>query len=224
MPSNTKRVKGVSIYRPIIYGSIATPVNPEKKPANMPVDHTHQWTISVKGVNDADITYFIKKVQFKLHADTYANPTRTIETPPFEVTESGWGEFEIGIKLFFHPESNEKPVTLFHYLKLHPYNGDEAELELARTQRRPVLSYLYDEVVFNEPTESMYEILTTKGTARIPARGRTNTEPFVEETEQIELDRLSQGLKTVQEQIKIAKARLVEKERQVVEMKQALEK
>lgn len=44
----------------------------------MPPDHTHQWTISVKGVNDADITYFIKKVQFKLHADTYSPPLRSM--------------------------------------------------------------------------------------------------------------------------------------------------
>lgn len=59
-----------------VYGSIATPVNPDKKPPNLPMDHTHQWTVSVKGVNDADISHFIKKVQFKLH-DTYANPLRS---------------------------------------------------------------------------------------------------------------------------------------------------
>jgi YEATS domain-containing protein 4 len=47
----------------------------------MPVDHTHSWTISVAGVDGADITHFIKKVQFKLHADTYANPTRSNPTP-----------------------------------------------------------------------------------------------------------------------------------------------
>lgn len=64
-----------------VYGSIATPVNPDKKPPNLPPDHTHQWTVSVKGVNDADISYFIKKVQFKLH-DTYANPLRSLSPLP----------------------------------------------------------------------------------------------------------------------------------------------
>lgn len=209
----------------------------------MPADHTHQWTVSVKGVNDADISYFIKKVQFKLHADTYHNPVRStfpslpffpfsrmltgsaaIETPPFEVTESGWGEFEIQLKLFFVGESNEKAITLFHYLKLHPYNGDEAELELARTQRRPVLSYQYDEVVFNEPTEAMYEILTSKGTARLPERRRGARGEFVEETEQVELDRLGEGVRTVQEQVKGLREKLREREKMMAEIKKSLEK
>jgi YEATS domain-containing protein 4 len=71
-------VQGVSIYRPIVYGNIAIPVDPNDRPRGMPADHTHQWTIAVKGVDGADITHFIKKVQFKLHADTYANPTRSL--------------------------------------------------------------------------------------------------------------------------------------------------
>jgi len=25
-----------------------------------------------------------------------------VEKPPFEVTEQGWGEFEVGIKIYFH--------------------------------------------------------------------------------------------------------------------------
>lgn len=47
----------------------------------MPVDHTHQWTICVKGVDGADITHFIKKVQFRLHADTYPNALRCMSPP-----------------------------------------------------------------------------------------------------------------------------------------------
>ena len=44
-----------------------------------------------------------------------------IDRPPFSVTETGWGEFEIQVKIFFVPEANEKPVTAFHHLKLHPW-------------------------------------------------------------------------------------------------------
>lgn len=51
-------------------------MNPDKKPPNLPPDHTHQWTVSVRGVGENDISHFIKKVQFKLH-DTYANPLRS---------------------------------------------------------------------------------------------------------------------------------------------------
>ena len=38
---------------------------------------------------------------FKLH-ETYENPVRTLESPPYQVTETGW-EFEIIIKLHFQP-------------------------------------------------------------------------------------------------------------------------
>lgn len=37
------------------------------------------------------------------------------------MTETGWGEFEIQIKIFFVNEANEKPLTYFHHLKLHPW-------------------------------------------------------------------------------------------------------
>ncbi|CUS12024.1 unnamed protein product [Tuber aestivum] len=225
MPSilNTKRVKGVSIFRPFVYGSIATPVNPDKKPPNLPPDHTHQWTVSVKGVDGADVSHFIKKVQFKLH-DTYANPLRTCESPPFEVSETGWGEFEIVIKIWFVPESGEKPQSCFHFLKLHPYIGDKAELELARQQRRPVLSYMYDELVFNEPTEAMYDILTSKGSARLPSRARGARGEFTEESEAMELDRLNAGLQIVKEHIDKAKETLLAKEKAVAELKAEREK
>jgi YEATS domain-containing protein 4 len=43
------------------------------------------------------------------------------DKPPYEVTETGWGEFEIQVKIFFVPEANEKPLTFVHHLKLHPW-------------------------------------------------------------------------------------------------------
>lgn len=89
-----------------------------------------------------DLSHFVKRVQFKLH-ETYPQSTRSesfllssstfidsliikrsidIDRPPFQVTETGWGEFDIQIKIFFQPESGEKPVTCFHRLKLHPWH------------------------------------------------------------------------------------------------------
>lgn len=38
---------------------------------------------------------FAQQVVFKLH-DSFPNPVRVIDKPPFELTETGWGEFEIG--------------------------------------------------------------------------------------------------------------------------------
>lgn len=52
---------------------------------------------------------YIKKINFKLH-DSYANQNRVLTKPPYEVTETGWGEFEIVIKIYFQ-DPNERPVS-----------------------------------------------------------------------------------------------------------------
>ncbi len=41
--------------------------------------------------------------------------------PPYEVSETGWGEFEIQIRIYFN-DLTEKPVTLYHGLKLFHTN------------------------------------------------------------------------------------------------------
>jgi YEATS domain-containing protein 4 len=70
-----------------------------------------------------DISYFVKKVSFKLH-DSYPSPLRIVDKPPFEVNETGWGEFIINIKIHFHSESGEKAIQLQHGLKLHDWIPD----------------------------------------------------------------------------------------------------
>ncbi|PWN28522.1 yeats-domain-containing protein [Jaminaea rosea] len=68
-----------------------------------------------------DISHFVRRVQFKLH-DSFPQPVRTCDRPPYQVTETGWGEFEVQIKIWWVAESGEKPLQTFHYLKLHPWN------------------------------------------------------------------------------------------------------
>lgn len=79
---SSKRVKGISIARPFYYGSIAYPLNGKKA---SDADHTHKWTVMVKGLNNEDLSYYIKKVVFKLH-ETYPNPLRSklISTTSFQ--------------------------------------------------------------------------------------------------------------------------------------------
>ncbi|KAF7715137.1 Protein AF-9-like protein [Penicillium ucsense] len=243
MPSATgnKRVKGISVFRPFIFGSEAQPFDPEKRPANIPADHTHQWRVFVKGVNDQDISYWLKKVQFKLH-ETYAQAVRTVEAPPFEVVETGWGEFEIQIKLYFTPESGEKPQTLWHSLKLHPYGPDA---EGMKERRDVVVSQNYEEVIFNEPVEPFYEILTGGTSTGTPApsrgKGKNNKQqqlqqpgrtaeiplsdspknPYSRATEAKELDRMTEAIKTVDQLIKEEKERLVEREKYLAELRES---
>lgn len=72
--------------------------------------HTHRWTVYLRSCENDDMSGYIKKVQFKLH-DSYTHPVRVVSTPPFDITETGWGEFEISIKVFFYCP-NEKPVCI----------------------------------------------------------------------------------------------------------------
>lgn len=73
MSTGNKRIKGLSVSRPFYYGSIAYPLNGKKA---SDADHTHKWTVMVKGLDNEDLSYYIKKVVFKLH-ETYPNPLRS---------------------------------------------------------------------------------------------------------------------------------------------------
>lgn len=232
-PSANKRIRGVQIHRPFVFGTEAIPFDPNNRPKDAPPDHTHRWKVFVRGINDNDISYWLRKVQFKLH-DTYANSVRMIEKAPFEVEETGWGEFEIAIKFYFAPESMEKPQQIWHALKLHPYIGD---IEMQKRERKMVSSVCYEEVVFSEPVEGFYDILTggaqqqkgkgAKGakagalkagmTAEIPERN-TTTNKFSREEESKELDRLGEAIKTVEKLIAEEKAKLIQEETSLQEL------
>lgn len=79
-----------------------------------------------------------------------------IDRPPFQVTETGWGEFDIQIRIMFVPESGEKPLTTYHRLKLHPWhpvtvrapeastNITEAPIEAAPVEGTPIAQYETD--------------------------------------------------------------------------------
>lgn len=158
-----KRVKGKQVFRPFVYGTTARPFDPAKnpKPPGVPDDHTHSWTVFVQGVDGADVTYWLKRVQFKLH-ESIPSHVRMVDAQPgrpFAVHETGWGEFEIAIKLYYVPESGEKAQTLYHHLRLHPY-GTDAE-RAAMIANGEVPAWVYEEQLFNEPYEHFYDILTS---------------------------------------------------------------
>lgn len=92
--------------KPIVIGNVATYFGKKRESDG----HTHNWKIYLKPYPNEDYSGFIKKVQFKLH-DSYDNPNRVITEPPYEVAETGWGEFEIPIKIYFM-DPTERPVQL----------------------------------------------------------------------------------------------------------------
>ena len=67
-------------------------------------------------------------------------PSPVVTKPPYEITETGWGEFEIIIKIFFI-DPNERPVTLYHLLKLFQSDTN------AMLGKKTVVSEFYDEMV-----------------------------------------------------------------------------
>lgn len=92
--------------KPIVVGNVAKHFGKKREEDG----HTHQWTVFLRPYLGEDYSVFIKKVQFKLH-DSYPNPNRILTKPPYEVTETGWGEFEVAIKIHFN-DPVERPVSL----------------------------------------------------------------------------------------------------------------
>lgn len=199
---SARRIKSVSISVPIVYGNNAIKLKPEMRKPDTPPDHTHLWTVFFRPViNNIDLTPLIKRVTFKLH-ETYDNPVRSIEKPPYEVTETGWGEFEIIIKIHFHTGSelgiNEKNFQIFHSLKLHPFNP------LIVNPNGDVHSVLYDELVFNEPTDRVFEILTQQPSNLLPFKlsdPSKRDQEFIRPDEIDEIARLDLYIDKVKEEV-----------------------
>lgn len=80
---------------------------------------------------------------------------------PFVVNETGWGEFDIMIKLYYAAESGEKPQSMYHYLRLHPYGRTEEEKQAMIMENGEIRSWSYEEQCFNEPYDVFYRILTS---------------------------------------------------------------
>ncbi|PWA03764.1 hypothetical protein BB558_000060 [Smittium angustum] len=134
-----KRLKGVVVCRPFIYGNVAIELIPKKQ------DHTHEWTVFVKSCDGSDLSHIFEKVEIKLH-ETFFNSNRVLKNPPYKVTETGWGEFEVIIKLHFPACSAEKPISLYHMLKLYPPESQAA-------------TWPKNKQIFSDPTEEFFEIL-----------------------------------------------------------------
>ena len=108
----SQRLSDVTISKPFVYGNV-TIVIPEEERLNV---NTHRWIVYVRGPNNEDLSTFIKEVHFQLH-ESFDDPIRIIRNSPYEVSEVGWGEFTIQIKIHFHAEAEEPPVSLLHPLK-----------------------------------------------------------------------------------------------------------
>ncbi|RKP08151.1 yeats family-domain-containing protein [Thamnocephalis sphaerospora] len=211
-----KRVKGVTISRPFVFGNVAS-LLPKTK-ANES-DHTHRWTVQLRGVGDDDLSGILHSVTFILH-ETYTNSRREIMQPPYEVTETGWGEFDIGIQVQFPPETGEKPLTFYHHLRLHPYEDDYAVASTTtpNVKKKDVQAWCFDEFVFHEPTEAMHRLLTAHAGSGLPDK-RTATNYWAVQTETEELQRLADAQDKVNSQLEGYQKRMATVQDELVQLK-----
>jgi len=175
MSSNkqSRRVKSKRISREFILGSEAWKLSESelKNPKNQP-GATSGWRVYLRPVpNGPALTPWLKKVSFLLH-ETFPNASRNVEAPNpttggFELEETAYGGFMIGVKMYFVPASGEKWQQRSHFLQLDPYSGEadpekaEAERQ-AMTARNLIRSEQVEIIEFNEPNEALWDALTSE--------------------------------------------------------------
>mmetsp|Transcript_14086 Transcript_14086/g.35676 ORF Transcript_14086/g.35676 Transcript_14086/m.35676 type:complete len:320 (+) Transcript_14086:177-1136(+) len=146
-------MRSTAVVKPIVFGSIAFFLG--KKAIND--ENTHKWSIYVRGLEDEDLSYYVKRVVFTLHPSCQI-PVVTCDEPPYVVTQLGWGEFDVKITIIFR-DAQETSVDIIHFLRLYPPGSSAANT--SSLVKKPVVNEHYEEVVFHEPSEAFYKVLTS---------------------------------------------------------------
>lgn len=155
MALETAAVRALCI--PFVYGNVSFWLG--KRPGTG--ESTHKWSVFVRSPSDADLSYAIERVTFKLH-ESFTNPLREFTSPPYCVSESGWGEFDVGIRIYLR-DASYPPISITHRLKL--YSTAPAVLD-----KPSIVDEVYDEIVLNTPgTDAAFQGVVAAGpTARAP--------------------------------------------------------
>lgn len=206
--ADSGRLKGVTVVKPIVYGNVAWFLGDKKDDDG----HTHQWSVYLRSYHNEDMSTYVKRVQFKLH-ESYTEATRIIQSPPYTLTETGWGEFEIAIKIFFQ-DSNERPVTVYHFLKLF----DREEDGNVKVVAGPINSEFYDELVFSDPTLKMHKLLSQPKQVPQIATHSTN----YEQKKVQDLKKILEAKQKVKQEIEELKAKLANTKDGIQKMRQKI--
>jgi len=158
---------------------------------------------------------YVKKVQFKLH-DSYANQSRVVSKPPYEVTETGWGEFEIVIKIYFI-DPNERPVTIYHILKLFETDPIHKTINI----KKSLISEFYDEIIFQDPSQMMNQLLNN---TRQLTLGQYRHETDFEDKKEKTCSAIVLAKNKVRHEISDLKERLKQAQENIVKYKEELSK
>lgn len=120
-------------------------------------DKTHRWSVYIRGLEDEDLSYLIHRVVFVLHP-SFPNSSRTITTPPYEVTEFGWGEFDVIVRVHFKAGNADRSVSMNHFIRLFGPPGQPIN--------KAVVSEKYDEFVFVDPPDNLRRAILSGPTAQ----------------------------------------------------------
>ena len=126
------------------------------------------------------------------------------------MSETGWGEFEAGIKVIFIDHS-ERPVQFYHPIKLF---GDDPD-------KSPVLYQTYDEFVFIDPSRALHRGITS--TKLTDNKGYPLQEMDVAGIQKETLARLGLANANIAEQIKEISKKLKETQRAVAALKDKID-
>eukprot|EP00126_Sphaerothecum_destruens_P002267 Sdes_comp15702_c0_seq2m4736 len=99
----------------IIYGHSCEKLKPNDKVAF--VGATHKWEAFVKETTGQ--LQCIEYVDFGLHS-SFPEPHRKIHSPPFKISEQGWGEFEMEIIIHFKKTFFPSSLTVKHIINFPP--------------------------------------------------------------------------------------------------------
>nr|CDS32548.1 YEATS domain containing protein [Hymenolepis microstoma] len=197
-----------TVIKPIVYGNVSRYLGKKREEDG----RTHVWTAFIRPFDpNDDISAYVKRVQFKLH-ESYSNPIRTVIKPPFEVTETGWGEFDIAMKVFF-VDPNMKPLTINHLIKLFHFDHE------IMMGQKSLVREIYDEMVFVDPSPEMLHGLmrsTTSNRSKIPP---VHHETDFAESNQQALEQIEELNKKVVEAIEAYRQQLILKKDIVEEVK-----
>lgn len=181
-----ERATGAFFVVPFVYGSTAAPMETALD------GHTHRWRVYLRAIGDADdeLAKVIRKVTFRLH-DSFDQPIRAISSPPFLVEETGWGEFEVQIKIQLQ-DPLERNIQLSHFLRL--YHCDDC---ISKAQDQRVVSEKYEELLFQGPHVHFIQMLKEFATPTDNSR-LEQKEPALYGAIQRETSRVKNAIKDLQ--------------------------
>lgn len=153
---------------------------------------THKWLVYVQSKETKNpIDRYVKKVRFHLHHSYRPNDIVDVNSPPFQVSRRGWGEFPIRVQLYFQPEYHQKPIQLMHNIVLDQTMsgiqtlGAETLLEI----------WLRSTQSLNSPSKEEERKRKIIKKPEIPSKGKNN---IISRTEELVDDNLLEFLNKIE--------------------------